>query len=136
MATGAATLLFANASTPYGALVAQLIVVGFGLGLIVPVMTAALLGSVDRSHSGVAAGALNTARQTGSVIGVALFGALAAGSRGIVGGLHAALAISVVLALVVVVLSARIGCRVNRRRPAVAPSRVPTRQAADTRARP
>ena len=40
----------------YLAIVAQLVVVGFALGLIVPVMTSALLGSVDRSHSGVAPG--------------------------------------------------------------------------------
>ncbi len=91
----------ADAGTPYGAVVSQLVAVGFGLGLLVPVMTSSLLGSVDRSWSGVASGTLNTARQTGSVIGVALFGSLIAGSRGVVGGLHLALAISVVLVLAV-----------------------------------
>lgn len=52
------------------------------IGVIVPLMTSEILGSVDRSYSGVASGTLNTARQTGSVIGVALFGSLigAAGS--------------------------------------------------------
>jgi DHA2 family methylenomycin A resistance protein-like MFS transporter len=42
----------------------------------------------------VASGTLNTMRQTGSVIGVALFGSLV-GASGLTGGLHAALAISV-----------------------------------------
>jgi DHA2 family methylenomycin A resistance protein-like MFS transporter len=64
-------------------------------------MTASLLGSVERSRSGVASGTLNTARQTGSVIGVALFGSLIAGGQ-LVNGLHVALAISIVLALTVV----------------------------------
>jgi MFS transporter, DHA2 family, methylenomycin A resistance protein len=67
------------------------------------VMTSALLGSVDRSHSGVASGTLNTARQTGSVIGVGLFGSLAAGH--LVSGLRLALVISVGLALLVAALT-------------------------------
>ena len=81
--------------------------IGFGLGLVVPSMTSALLGSVHQSRAGVASGTLNTARQTGSVIGVEVYGALIAGG-GLVGGLHAALAISVGLALVVAGLSAGI----------------------------
>jgi DHA2 family methylenomycin A resistance protein-like MFS transporter len=101
MATGCATLIGAGTATPYGALVAQLVALGFGLGLVVPAMTASLLGSVERSRSGVASGILNTARQTGSVIGVALFGSLIAGGQ-LVNGLHVALAISIVLALTVV----------------------------------
>ncbi len=55
----------------------QLAALGFGLGLVVPAMTAALLGSVNASRSGIASGTLNTARQAGSVIGVALLGSLA-----------------------------------------------------------
>ena len=85
---------------------AQLVALGFGLGLIVPVMTASLLGSVERSRSGIASGTLNTARQTGSVIGVALFGSLIAGGR-LVGGLHIALVIAAGLGLIVAVLGAR-----------------------------
>jgi MFS transporter, DHA2 family, methylenomycin A resistance protein len=106
MAAGAAALEGIRPHSAFATLVAQLVALGFGLGLIVPVMTASLLGSVDRSRSGVAAGTLNTARQTGSVIGVSLFGSLIAGGR-LVGGLHLALAIAVGLSLVVAVLGAR-----------------------------
>jgi DHA2 family methylenomycin A resistance protein-like MFS transporter len=61
-------------------------------------MTSELLGSVDRSRSGVASGTLNTMRQTGSVIGVALFGSVVARSGGgVAPGLHAVLGISVAL---------------------------------------
>ena len=69
-------------------------------------MTASLLGSVDRSRSGIAAGTLNTARQTGSVIGVALFGSLIAGGR-LVDGLHIALIIAAALSLVVATIGVR-----------------------------
>src|SRR5258708_39366437 len=55
---------------------AQLPVIGGGLGLLVPPLTSTLLGSVEKSRSGIAAGVLNATRQTGSVLGVALFGSL------------------------------------------------------------
>jgi DHA2 family methylenomycin A resistance protein-like MFS transporter len=54
------------------------------------------MGSVDKSRSGVAAAALNSMRQTGSVLGVALFGSLAA-SAGIIPGLRLALIIAAAL---------------------------------------
>jgi MFS transporter, DHA2 family, methylenomycin A resistance protein len=109
MAAGCGALLGAGGHTSYGDLVAQLIVIGFGLGLIVPAMTSSLLGSVERSRSGIASGTLNSARQTGSMIGVALFGSLIAGQGRLVPGLHLALAISVALALAVAALSIGIG---------------------------
>ncbi len=103
LAAGLGGLLVIGPDTAYATIVAQLVVVGAGLGLIVPVMTSALLGSVDRGHSGVASGTLNTARQTGSVVGVGLFGSLAAGH--LVSGLRLALMISIGLALLVVALT-------------------------------
>jgi DHA2 family methylenomycin A resistance protein-like MFS transporter len=101
-AAGLAGLLVGS-GTGYPAIVGQLVAVGFGLGVIVPLITSALLGSVDRGHSGVASGTLNTARQTGSVIGVGLFGSLAAGH--LVHGLHLALIIGATLAVAVAALA-------------------------------
>ncbi len=97
-------LLATNAGSSYATLVGPLIAIGFGLGLIVPIITSALLGAVDRSRSGLAAGTLNTARQVGSVIGVAVFGALAA--SGITRGLHHALLTSAAIAFVVALIAA------------------------------
>ncbi len=99
-AAGCLALLGIDAGTAFPAFVGQLFVIGLGLGLLVPVMTSALLGSVDRSRSGIAAGTLNSARQTGSVLGVALFGALTAGPARLVSGLHLVLVIAAALALV------------------------------------
>jgi MFS transporter, DHA2 family, methylenomycin A resistance protein len=103
LAAGLGGLLVIGPGTGYAAIVAQLVAVGAGLGVIVPLMTSALLGSVDPGHSGVASGTLNTARQTGSVIGVGLFGSLAAGH--LVSGLRLALVISIGLALLVAALT-------------------------------
>lgn len=96
---GCAGLLWVDASTSYAALAAQMFALGLGAGLIVPIITFEMLGSVERSRSGVAAGTLNTLRQTGSAIGVALFGSLTA--SGIIAGAHVALAVSVGLVIVI-----------------------------------
>ena len=101
-AAGAAGLLGAAGKSPYLVLLAPLLAIGLGLGLIVPLMTAVLLSGVPGERAGVAAGTLNTARQTGSVIGVSLFGSLIAGH--LVAGLHVAALVCVGLALGVAVV--------------------------------
>ncbi|MGO9543716.1 MAG: MFS transporter [Rhodomicrobium sp.] len=98
-AAGCAALWGIADSTPYWALAVQLIAIGGGLGLLVPPLTSTLLGSVDKSRSGIAAGVLNATRQTGSVIGVALFGALAGRPHMLMAGTRDALAISAALFL-------------------------------------
>jgi MFS transporter, DHA2 family, methylenomycin A resistance protein len=59
-----------------------------------------LLGNVEKPRSGVAAGVLNSTRQTGSVLGVALFGSLLGARGGFMSGVHAALIISAALLLI------------------------------------
>src|SRR5580765_209242 len=93
-------------------MVAQLMIIGASIGVIVPLMTSEILGSVDRSYSGVASGTLNTARQTGSVIGVALFGSLiGAGGSSFTDALHATLLICAALLLATAALAARLSAR-------------------------
>jgi DHA2 family methylenomycin A resistance protein-like MFS transporter len=87
-------LLWIDQDTPYSAMVVQFMTLGAGLGLLVPPLTATMLGSVDKTRSGLASGVLNSMRQTGSVLGVALFGSLAGSLGGLVPGLRAALVIS------------------------------------------
>ena len=96
-----AALLGVGASTGYGAMVVQLAALGAAAGSIIPVITSELLGSVDRTRSGVAAGTLNTLRQTGSAIGVALFGSLLARRGGFTAGVHASLAITIGLCVAI-----------------------------------
>jgi DHA2 family methylenomycin A resistance protein-like MFS transporter len=103
LAGSLAGLVAVGAATPYAVLVGPLAMAGFALGVLVPVITAALLGSVEPSRSGVASGTLNTARQTGSVLGVSAFGALT--SVGLVPALRLAATISVALAGVCAVLA-------------------------------
>ncbi|MGJ4926287.1 MFS transporter [Bradyrhizobium sp. HKCCYLS2038] len=92
-------LLQAAPGAPYAAIALQLIGLSCGLGLMVPPLTSTLLGSVERSRSGVAAGVLNATRQSGSVMGVALFGALIGQAGAFMHGLRLSLIIAAGLML-------------------------------------
>jgi MFS transporter, DHA2 family, methylenomycin A resistance protein len=99
-----AGVLSARVTVLIPALVAALTITGFGIGLAVTAITSALLATVDESRSGIASGTLTAFRQTGSVLGVALFGSLLVG-MGATGGLEVASAISVGLMVPVVALT-------------------------------
>jgi MFS transporter, DHA2 family, methylenomycin A resistance protein len=103
-AFGCLMLLGIEPGTVYWKTLPQLVIVGAGLGLLVPPLTSALLGSVEKTRSGVAAGMLNATRQTGSVLGVALFGSLVGQAGVFVTGAHEALIISTGLLLVAAML--------------------------------
>ncbi|TQF30007.1 MFS transporter [Bradyrhizobium sp. UNPA324] len=105
-ALGCLGLLWIAADTSYWMICAQMIAISGGLGLLVPPLTSTLLGSVEKARSGIAAGVLNATRQTGSVLGVALFGSLVAAQDAFMAGLHLSLVIS---ALVLLLAAAVIG---------------------------
>jgi DHA2 family methylenomycin A resistance protein-like MFS transporter len=96
-AAGCLGLLGIGPDTSYWAMLTQLLAMSAGLALCVPPLTSELLGSVEQSRSGLAAGVLNSARQTGSVLGVALFGSLIGGAGDFLLGAHVALVVSALL---------------------------------------
>src|SRR6185437_7690550 len=82
-------LLGLGASTPFLRMLVPFTLIPFGMGLAVPAMTFVILASVNRGRAGTASGVLNTARQAGGAMGVALFGALVGSGRHmIIAGLH------------------------------------------------
>ncbi|MEO7127031.1 MAG: MFS transporter [Nakamurella sp.] len=80
-----ATRVFLDATPGFVELAASLAVAGLGFGLAIVPVTSAVLTNVPGDHSGMAAGATNTARQLGAVVGVTVLGALvsAAMTRGL-----------------------------------------------------
>jgi MFS transporter, DHA2 family, methylenomycin A resistance protein len=112
-AAGCLALLGIGRGTSYWAICAQLVAMGGGLGLLVPPLTSTLLGSVDKARSGIAAGVLNSTRQTGSVLGVALFGSLIGQAHDFLFGTRAALIVSAVL-LIAAAAAILIGSRVRK----------------------
>ena len=117
-AVACAGLLGIERGTSYWALCVQLLAVGAGLGLMVPPLTSMLLGTVDKARSGIAAGVLNSTRQTGSVLGVALFGSFISNNSSFIPGAHAALLVSVgLLASAAALAYTRTGRTVERTLP-------------------
>lgn len=104
MTAGCAALFAATVTGSVLAVALPLTAIGFGLGTIAPIITATVLGGVPPTGSGIAAGSLNAARQTGSVIGVALFGSLAA-TPDPASGLRHTLAVAATLTAVVALLA-------------------------------
>ncbi len=90
---GFAGLIAAGRSTSYGLLVVPLIAAGFGMAFTMPAATAAIIEAAPARRAGIASGVLNSARQAGGAVGVALLGTLLA-SRAFISGLHAAMAVS------------------------------------------
>jgi MFS transporter, DHA2 family, methylenomycin A resistance protein len=95
LAIGCLSLIRISQSTSYSGLGVQMLAMGAGVGLTVPPMTSALLGTVDTKLSGVASGVLNASRQAGSVVGVALLGSLIERQHPFIPGIRMALMISV-----------------------------------------
>jgi DHA2 family methylenomycin A resistance protein-like MFS transporter len=75
-ACGYLALLPAAVSGNYAWMVLPMVVAGSGVALTIPTMTTITLSAVAPSQAGIASGVLNSARQTGGMLGVALFGYL------------------------------------------------------------
>jgi EmrB/QacA subfamily drug resistance transporter len=65
-----------NAHSGWGALIAGLAVIGVGVGLATPTLASAAMGAVPHERGGMAAGAVNTARQLGYGLGIAILGTI------------------------------------------------------------
>jgi DHA2 family methylenomycin A resistance protein-like MFS transporter len=87
-------LLVVGRDTPTPLLLALLVPLGIGGGLAVPPLTSAMLESVPHERAGLASGVLSAARQFGGAIGVALLGALIAGSAGFLTGMRISLIVA------------------------------------------
>ncbi|MET3600776.1 MFS transporter [Martelella mangrovi] len=66
--------------TSYALLFALFLLLGVGMGLSVPATSAAVMTMTPRTRTGAASATLNTMRQSGMAIGIALLGSLMAGA--------------------------------------------------------
>jgi DHA2 family methylenomycin A resistance protein-like MFS transporter len=105
-ALGYALLLPVSIDGGYWRLVVPMLLAASGIALLVPTMTNATLSAVDASRAGIASGVLNSARQVGGMLGVAIFGYLIrdTAAAAFMRGMHAAIGISVSLLLCASVL--------------------------------
>ena len=82
-----------GAHTSYVTLIIPLAAAGFGMALTMPAASASVMEAAPGDRGGIASGVVNAARQTGSVLGVALLGTLVTGRTSFIAGLHAGLVI-------------------------------------------
>jgi EmrB/QacA subfamily drug resistance transporter len=71
---GTLTLMIVNGSSSWPALVPGLLIAGVGVGMCTPVLTSATMSTVPHQRAGMAGGALNTFRQLGYALGIAVLG--------------------------------------------------------------
>ena len=117
MVVGLLSLCVAVAGAPVALLALLTIPVGLGSSLAIPTITALLEGSVPAERAGTASGVLNTCRQLGGALAIAIFGALVARPDSFVDGMRISLVIAALLLLATTVASLqlraapqRLGC--------------------------
>jgi MFS transporter, DHA2 family, methylenomycin A resistance protein len=98
-------LLAVGRASPTVAIEILLIPVGIGAGLTIPPLTAAFMDDIRAEQAGVGAGVLNSSRQLGSALGVAVFGALL--GTNFISGLHISLLLGAGTVLATVFLTLR-----------------------------
>lgn len=96
-ATGLAVLITGAQRTPYLILAVAFGIFSVGMAVSAPAQALAAMGHAPDEHKNMASSALNTTRQTGGVVGVALLGALASAHP--VLGTEIAMAIGVIACL-------------------------------------
>lgn len=105
MALGLVGIGLAATNAPIWLLAVLTIPVGLGASLTVPTLTTLVVGSVPAERAGTASGVLNTCRQLGGALAIAVFGALVAQRETFVHGLQISLAIAAVLLLATAAMS-------------------------------
>jgi DHA2 family methylenomycin A resistance protein-like MFS transporter len=92
-------MLMSTDTSPYWLIALPMPAIGFCAGLITPIATRALMDTVDKNRAGIAAGVLNSARQTGAALGVAVFGAMVPSPDQFEHGIHTAMAMAAAILL-------------------------------------
>ncbi|MHA5054505.1 MFS transporter [Streptomyces sp. SD15] len=99
MAVGLTVLCVVPRSTATWVMALLMVPVGIGGALAVPALTAVLLDNVAANRAGTASGVLNTCRQLGGALAVAVFGHLVASQATFVHGMRVSLLIAAGLLL-------------------------------------
>ncbi|HEY6423183.1 MAG TPA: MFS transporter, partial [Pseudonocardiaceae bacterium] len=87
-AFGLLAMTLAGTHSPYWMLVVPLLAIGFGTAYTMPAATATTIEAAPSERAGIASGTLNSSRQIGSTLGVAVFGTLLATTGTFMTGYH------------------------------------------------
>jgi EmrB/QacA subfamily drug resistance transporter len=76
IAAGALAQAFLDEHSSWPALLPGLFVIGLGVGIVAPVLSSTAMSVVPANRGGMAAGTVNTARQLGFAVGIAVLGSI------------------------------------------------------------
>lgn len=96
-AAGFLGLMFVNGHSPYVAVLIPMLAVGFGMSFTAPATVAAGMSTAPAGKGGIISGVINAARQSGSVMGIAVLGGLIGLSANFEYGMHLAFGVACVL---------------------------------------
>jgi EmrB/QacA subfamily drug resistance transporter len=105
MTAGLAAISLMPGSTPVAVLAVLMMLVGLAGPLVMPPAIALLLHAVPARRAGVASGILNTSRQAGGALAIAVFGALLASPATFLHGLRVSLLIAAAIAAATAAIS-------------------------------
>ena len=103
MTAGLIGLALLPATAPTSVLAVVTVLVGMGGPTVIPPVIAVLLGAVPGHRAGTASGVLNTSRQLGGALAVAVFGALLAAPAGIEAGMRLSLLLAATVTAMAVI---------------------------------
>jgi len=96
---GFAGLLILRENAPYWRVAVCFPALGLAAGVITPVATAAVMGSIVKEQAGIVAGVLNASRQTGAALGVAIFGGLLSAVKPLAAGIYVAVCLGIAFSM-------------------------------------
>jgi MFS transporter, DHA2 family, methylenomycin A resistance protein len=105
MTAGLGVISLLPGSTPVAILAVAMMLTGLAGPLVMPPVIALLLHAVPSRQAGVAGGVLNTSRQVGGALAIAVFGALLADRATFLHGLRVSLLIAAAIAAVTAILT-------------------------------
>jgi MFS transporter, DHA2 family, methylenomycin A resistance protein len=106
MTVGLGVISLLPGSTPVAILAVAMMLTGLAGPLVMPPVIALLLHAVPSRQAGVASGVLNTSRQVGGALAIAVFGALLADRATFLHGLRVSLLIAAAIAAVTAIAAA------------------------------
>lgn len=96
-AVGTLLQVWTEVNTSYVITMIGLLLIGFGVSFTIPSLMAAVISSVPKEQTGAVSGALNSSRQLGATLGVAILGSILSGSKSFIDGMHMSLIVTTVI---------------------------------------
>ncbi|XEC94504.1 MFS transporter [Paenibacillus tarimensis] len=96
-AVGTLLQVWTEVNTSYVITMIGLLLIGFGVSFTIPSLMAAIISSVPKEQTGAISGALNSSRQLGATLGVAILGSILSGSKSFIAGMHMSLIVTTVI---------------------------------------